>query len=327
MSSPSQSPLRAASATSPKRVGLLVGRERSFPDALIAEVARRQAGVVAEYATVDLTRVDAPCPYDVIVDRISHDVACYQPVLKLAALHGARVVNSSFARVADDKAWGTALAQRLGVPVPKTWVLPSKSYGPDVTEGSLRNLAYPLSWKSMTDALGFPMFVKPHWGGGFKDVYRVTNLEELFRVYDKSGALTMIAQEEIVWTQYVRCVVVGKREVLALPWDPRLPHKERYSGAAASMPPLDAGMTARIVAHARTLCEALGYDMNTCEFAVRDGVPYAIDFLNSAPDFDVTSLGQTSFEWVVTKMADLVIQLAVEPTPPLYRWDTLARFA
>ena len=124
-------------------------------------------------------------------------------------------------------------------------------------------------------------------------------------------------------SQYVRCVVVGKTEVLALPWDPRLSHFERYSGARSSMPPIDPELNATIVKHARTICEALGYDMNTVEFGVRDGVPYAIDFMNSAPDFDISSLGEESFAWVVSKMADLTIRLAKEPAPKTYRWDAM----
>lgn len=306
-----------------KRVGLLVGREQSFPDALIAEVARRDAGVVAEYARFDLTEVSAPLPYDVLVDRISHDVPCYQPILKLCALHGARVVNNPFWRIADDKALGTALAQKLGVSVPKTVVLPSKSHGPDVTSASLRNLAYPLDWDGMIETLGLPMYLKPHWGGGFRNVRRVATKEELLRVYDESGSLTLIAQEEIVWEQYVRCIVVGKTEVLALPWDPRLSHFERYAQAASTMPALEPALVATIEAHARTLCEALGYEMNTVELAVRDGIPYAIDFMNSAPDFDLSSLGAKAFAWTVGKMTDLVLRLANEPREPVYRWDAL----
>ncbi len=306
-----------------KKIGLLVGRERSFPEALIAEVLRRGEGVVAEYATLDLSRVESPAAYDVLVDRISHDVACYQPMLKVAALAGTRVVNNPFWRIADDKAFGTALVSKLGVPVPKTYVLPSKSYGEDVTAASLRNLAYPLNWDGMLEDLGLPIFIKPHWGGGFRDVHRVTSRDELIRVYDKTGRLTMIAQEAIEWTQYVRCVVVGRTEVLALPWDPRLSHFERYSGARSSMPPLEPGLTETIVRHSKTICEALGYEMNTCEFAVRDGVPYAIDFMNSAPDFDVSSLGEESFAWTVSKMADLTIRLAHTPPPTTYRWDAM----
>jgi len=306
------------------RIGLLVGRERSFPDALIAEVARRNAGAIASYAEIDATRIDQPPPYDVLVDRISHEVTCYQPVLKLAALHGTRVINNPFWRIADDKFFNTALASRLGVAVPRTVVLPSKSYAPDVSEGTLRNLRYPIEWAKIAEYLGFPMFLKPHWGGGWRDVHRVTSLEEMLSVYDGTGRLTMIAQQGIAWTQYVRCIVVGKEHVLPALWDPRLSHFDRYARANDSMPPLSPELSTRVIEHARLLCRALGYDMNTVEFGIADGIPYAIDFMNSAPDFDISSLGESHFTWTINRMADLVIDLAKRPAqdhPPT--WSTL----
>src|SRR5262245_468816 len=113
-------------------VGLLVGRERSFPEALIEEVARRSAEVTVRYVEVDATPANRPPPYDVIVDRISHEVTCYQPYLKLCAMSGTYVVNNPFWRIADDKFLDSALAERLGIAVPKTVLLPSKSYGEDV---------------------------------------------------------------------------------------------------------------------------------------------------------------------------------------------------
>lgn len=301
------------SSSGPKRVGILVGRERTFPDGLIAAVSRKSDRVVCEYAKLDITRIDDAPKYDVLVDRISHDITCYQPVLKLAMLEGTRVVNNPFWRIADDKLFNAALAARLGVAVPKTAVLPSKAYGDDISEASLSNLAYPLDWEGLARDFGFPMFIKPHWGGGFKDVTRVTSLEELWRAYDRSGKLTMIVQEGIEWTQYVRCIVVGKTRVLPALWNPTLGHFERYSRAHETMPALSPELEARVIADATRLCDALGYDMNTVEFAIRDGVPYAIDFMNSAPDFDVSSLGPEKFTWVVEEMADLVIRLAEQP--------------
>ncbi|APR86509.1 Hypothetical protein A7982_11858 [Minicystis rosea] len=307
----------------PKKVGLLTGRERSFPDALIAEIGRRNAGVVAEYATVDITSIDAPLPYDVLLDRISHEVTCYQPVLKQAMLFGARVVNDPFFRIADDKFFNTALAARLGVAVPKTVVLPSKDYVEGVSAATLHNLRFPLDWEGAAKKLGFPMFLKPHWGGGWRDVHRVRSLDELWKVYDKTRTLTMIAQEAIEWTQYVRCIVVGKEHVRPALWDPRKGHFERYTDAATHMAPLSPELEARVCEDARKLCRALGYDMNTVEFAIRDGIPYAIDFMNSAPDFDISSLGEAHFGWVVEKMADLLVKLAHDEPVSDPRWSAL----
>lgn len=307
-----------------KKVGLLVGRERSFPDALIAAIARRDAGVEASYARVGAMSIAEPPPYDVLVDRISHEVTCYQPMLKLAALNGTRVVNDPFWRIADDKFLNTALAARLGVAAPKTYVLPSKAYGDDVNEQSLTNLGFPVDWEGIVrDLGGFPLFMKPHWGGGWRDVHRVTSMRELFAAYDNTGRLTMILQQGIRWTQYVRCIVVGKERVRPALWDPRHGHFDRYTRASETMAPLSPELEARIVSDAQTLCRALGYDMNTVELAVMDGVPYAIDFMNSAPDFDITSLGPEHFAWVVEEMAELCVKLAHEPAQPKRRWDEL----
>ncbi len=318
-------------ARRPKKVGLLVGRERSFPDALIAEVARRGEEVVASYATLDITRIDAPPDYDVLVDRISHDIPCYQPVLKLAMLAGTRVVNDPFWRIADDKLYNAALAAQLGVAVPKTAVLPSKSYGPDITSGSLSNLTYPLDWEGLARDFGFPMYMKPHWGGGFRDVSRIENMDSLFAAYDKSGDKTMIVQEGIEWSQYVRCIVVGAgpsaRElgrpghVLPALWDPRLGHFERYVRAHETMPPLAPELEARVVDDAQKICGALGYEMNTVEFAIRNGVPYAIDFMNPVPDAKPETVTPLYFTWLVKTVADVAIEYARQGARTPYQFQ------
>ncbi len=309
---------------SARKVGLLVGRERTFPDALIAEVGRRGRGVAAEYAQVDATRIDAPPAYDVLVDRISHDVPHYQPVLKLAALNGTCVINDPFWRIADDKFFNAALASRLGVAVPRTAVLPARAYGEDVNAESLRRNMRFVDWpKLAADLGGFPLYLKPHWGGGWRDVARAASLEELLAAYDRSGQRTMILQQGIPWQQYVRCIVIGGEAVRPAAWDPRLSHFERYVKAKDTMPPLSAELLARVSDDARKLCRSLGYDMNTVEFAVSGGVPYAIDFMNSAPDLDVSSLGEEHFAWVVEKMADLVVARALEERRPPARWRAL----
>ena len=308
-----------------KRVGLLVGRERSFPEALIAEIERRGAGVVCEYARFDAPRAEVAPPYDVLVDRISHEVTCYQAYLKLAALWGVRVVNNPFWRIADDKFFNAGLAARLGVAVPKTVLLPQKSYGDDVSSGTLeKNMRY-VDWNLLEEHLGFPIYVKPHWGGGFRDVTRAADMHELMRAYDASGPKTLIAQEAIAWQRYVRCIVVGQRDVRVALWDPRLHHHERYTRAAETMPALEPAHVERATHDALVITQALGYDMNTVELAFRDDVPYAIDFMNSAPDFDVSSLGEEHFAWVVAKMAELCIDLANERPAATYRWDALLR--
>lgn len=302
------------------KVGLLVGREWSFPPAFIEEVSRRDEGVVAEYAKLGGTRMNELCPYAVLIDRISHEVPYYRSYLKNAVLQGATVINNPFMWTADDKFFEASLAARLGVAHPKTLVLPNKDYVPGIVHGeSLRNLVYPLDWKAVLDYIGLPCVLKDAHGGGWKNVSVCHSLDELIWHYNQSGLLTMVVQEFIRWDHYVRCVCLGQEEVLPIKYDP---HARRY---LVEHKHLGDELGRRVVADSLKLVRALGYDMNSVEWAVRDGVPYAIDFMNPAPDMDVNSLTPTYFEWVVKRLADLAIKRAKEPRPPLreLRWGAL----
>src|ERR687892_90193 len=99
------------------KIGLLCGREYSFPPA--------------------------------ILDRISHEVEYYRAFLKHAVLEGTYVINNPFWWTADDKFFNYSVARRLGVAVPKTVVLPQKSYPLefDLTSESLHNLGFPIDWE------------------------------------------------------------------------------------------------------------------------------------------------------------------------------------
>ena len=288
-----------------RRVGLFVGREWSFPPAFIEEVAARDAGVTIEFAKIGAPRFDEPCPYDLCIDRISHEVPVYRTYLKQAVLNGTRVVNNPFMWTADDKFFGATLADKLGVASPKTVVLPNKQYVPGIVPSeSLRNMEYPLDWQGVVDYVGLPCILKDAHGGGWKEVYVCRSLEELLHNYDRSGLLTMIVQEFIEWDQFVRCLVIGQQDVLPMKYDPK---ERRYLVEHEHLSPELGG---RIVKDSLTLVRALGYDMNSIEFAVRGGVPYAIDFMNPAPDMDIYSLTPDYFEWTVQRMADMAIRLA-----------------
>jgi hypothetical protein len=305
-----------------QKVGLIVGREWSFPPAFIEEVNRRDEGVTAEFVHLGAPRMDEPCEYAVIVDRISHEVPFYRTYLKQAALQGATVVNNPFMWTADDKFFGAALATSLGIAHPKTVVLPNKEYIPGIVhDESLRNLRYPLDWEGIADYVGMPCVLKDAHGGGWKDVYICRSIPELIANYDGSGLLTMVVQEFIHWDHFIRCICLGQDEVLPMRYDPG---ERKYHVDHAHM---SAELGERVVSDSLKLVRALGYDMNSMEWAVKDGVPYAIDFMNPAPDMDVYSLTPHYFEWVVSHMADMTIRLAREPrrqAEPL-GWDGFFR--
>ena len=294
--------------TTTRRIGILVGREWSWPPAFIEEVKRRDVGVVAEFVKLSAPPLDEQIPWDVVVDRISHEVPFYRAWLKHAALSGVTVINNPFMWTADDKFFGATLAEANGVRSPKTMALPNKEYVPGIKhDESLRNLKYPLDWQGIIDHIGLPCILKDAHGGGWRDVYVCHSLEELIHHYDNSGMLTMIVQEFIKWDEFVRCICIGRQHILPIKYDPK---ERKYHDTDTFLSP---EMRARIISQARTLVRALGYDMNSIEFAIKDGVPYAIDFMNPAPDFDINSLTPKYFEWAVRTMADVCIELALEP--------------
>jgi hypothetical protein len=291
-----------------RKVGILFGQEDTFPWAFIERVnSKRVDGIVAEPVRIDKLAQGEPSGYAVIIDRISQDIPFYRAYLKNAALNGTAVINNPFWWSADEKFFNNCLATKIGVAVPKTVLLPSNQHPPDTSEKSMRNLAYPLDWEAIFSYIGFPAFFKPHAGGGWKHVYRVKSAEEFFLVYGQTGELVMMLQEEIVFSEYFRCYSIGRKDVRIMQYDPRQPHHLRY---VQNPEPIQPALLERLHGDVMKLNLALGYDFNTVELAVRDGIPYAIDFCNPAPDADLASIGRENFEWVVEAAANLAIEQA-----------------
>ncbi|MEZ5285105.1 MAG: hypothetical protein R2712_09910 [Vicinamibacterales bacterium] len=307
-----------------KKIGVLFGMENTFPAALVERINGMDVpGLVAEFVQTGAPRMAAPCGYDVVVDRISHDIPFYRAWLKNAALSGTHVINNPFWWSADDKFFNYALASKLGVAIPPTVILPHKEHPAGTTDRSMRNLRYPLDWDAIFEYVGFPAFLKPFDGGGWRDVHRVTTPEELFRAYDQTRDLCMTLQRGVNFQEYFRCYVVGQEKVHIMPYDPRLPFHERYLKQPPAYPE---ALLERVENDCLTLCRALGYDLNTVEFAVEDGVPYAIDFMNPAPDADYHSVGMANFEWIVNAVAELAVQRAMAPArTPEFRWAAFLR--
>lgn len=291
-----------------KKIGILHGTESTFPNAFVEKVnSLGIKDIKAEAVRIDIVSQHEASDYAVIIDRISQDVPFYRSFLKNAAITGTAVINNPFWWSADEKFFNNALAVSVGVPVPKTVLLPSFERPLDTTDQSFRNLAYPLSWEKIFDHIGFPAYMKPHAGGGWKSVYKVSNEQELFDAYHETGQLVMMLQEEIVFEEYFRCYCIGGKAVRIMQYEPRNPHHLRYVTGNQTA---DKKLLATIEDYVLRLNHALGYDFNTVEFAVRNGIPYAIDFCNPAPDADLASVGEENFEWVVNAAADLAVERA-----------------
>ena len=304
-----------------KKIGILFGMENTFPPALVQKVnSMKIEGVEAELVKIGGIRMDEPKKYAVIIDRISQDIEFYRAYLKNAAMQGTIVVNNPFWWTADDKFFNYALAHKMGVAIPPTVILPHNKHPEGTTDQSMRNLIYPLNWQELFDYVGFPAFLKPYSGGGWKHVYKVHSPEEFFHHYNETGRLCMTLQHGVEFEEYYRCYVVGQEKVHIMKYDPRLPHHERY--VKGNPPPSTPELKERIEKDALALCRALGYDLNTVEFAVEGGVPYAIDFLNPAPDAEITSVGQENFDWIVNAVAEMAVKMAQGGQSPVkeLRW-------
>jgi glutathione synthase/RimK-type ligase-like ATP-grasp enzyme len=296
-----------------KKIGILFGMEDTFPHAFVERVNEKKvSGIVAEPVLIDKVFQNSLADYAVIIDRISQDVPFYRTYLKNAALTGTAVINNPFWWSADDKFFNNCLADQLGVPLPKTAILPSAEHPTDTTAKSFRNLKMPLDWQSIFDYVGFPAYMKPYAGGGWKNVYRLENKEEFFQKHRETGQLVMLLQEEIQFQDYFRVYCLGGKAVRIMEYEPRNPHHLRY---VVNRPPAAKKLLAQVKDYTIRLCQGLGYDFNTVEFAVRDGIPYAIDFGNPAPDADVNSVGQENFDWVVEEAAKMAIAYAKSQKP------------
>jgi hypothetical protein len=291
-----------------KKIGILHGKESSFPEALVERVnSKNVKGIHAEQALVDELIQGAPTPYAVLFDRISQDVPFYRAYLKNAALNGTAVLNNPFWWSADEKFFNNCLSTKIGMPVPRTILLPSKQMPPDTTAQSFRNMKYPLDWEKMIEYLGgFPLFMKPHSGGGWKNVYKIHNFDEFFAAYNETNTLVMLLQEAIDFDAYFRCYSLGGKYIRIMDYEPRNPHHLRYVADHK----VSKEKRAEMEDYVFRINQALGYDFNTVEFAIRDGVPYAIDFCNPAPDADVASVGEENFEWVVEHASLMAIEKA-----------------
>jgi glutathione synthase/RimK-type ligase-like ATP-grasp enzyme len=296
-----------------KKIGILFGQENTFPQAFVDRVnSKKESGISAEFVNIDKVIQGEPSAYDVIIDRISQDVPFYRGYLKNAALSGTSVINNPFWWSADEKFFNNALAVKIGVAVPNTVLLPSNTMPPDTNERSFRNLSYPLDWKSIFDYVGFPAFFKPFEGGGWKNVYRLTNSNEFYKAYNETGDLVMMLQSEVVFSEYYRCYCIDRKDVHIMQYDPKQPHHLRYVKGG-----LQTGkkMLERLKNDVLKINNALGYDFNTVELAVKDGIPYAIDFCNPAPDADIKSVGEENFEWIVEAASNMAIRRAKNHKP------------
>jgi hypothetical protein len=167
-----------------KLIGFLIGRERELPDAVMGLINDERPDMRAELVKLRGTFQGEPVDYDVIVDRMSHEIPYYRIYAKYACLLGCYLINSPFTWAADTKFFGANLIKLLGLKTPKTMVLPNKDVDTDTVPDSFRNLDYPMDWPGIIDYVGASGIFKDVRSGGRRFAHRVNSVEELIQRYD-----------------------------------------------------------------------------------------------------------------------------------------------
>lgn len=289
-----------------KKVGLIVGDETEWPAAFITGINQIE-GMTGELAKIGPTFADEPVTYDVIIDRISHDIPYYRAYLKYAAVQGAYLINDPLTKAIDQKFFNIAIVRKLGFKIPRTVVLPNKELDVDTTPGMFRNLKYPMDWDAIIDYVGVPAIYKDIKNGGRRRVRRVSNKEELLQVYDESGYRTTVLQEIIESDTHAHCFVIGQEDVLCLQYSLS---EEKY---LPELIDLDDKPGSAIRHAAIQISKAFRYDINMVEFVIKDDEPIVINGTNPAPEIDQNLMTSEQFSWLVSKTVDIAVERARRP--------------
>lgn len=290
------------------KIGILFGMEQTFPFALLDEIyARKTKGISAELIKVGAFSTASKLDYRVILDRASHEVHFYRSIMKKAYLDGIYVVNNPFNCCVIDNFFNAVIGDMLGIRVPKSAVIPTKEHPPGTSSESMRNLIYPLNWDELFETIGFPAYIKPNMGIAGSSAYKVYNAHEFFAAYDFTGSKVMLLQESIEYDDFFRCFIIGRENIVCLKYNPSKPRHLRYSKEAVK---IDEKLKTEMESVCVKISNAIGLEFNAVDFAIRDGVPYAIQFFNPVPRIEQAYMRDEDFNTLVSLTADYLIKLA-----------------
>jgi hypothetical protein len=289
-----------------RRIGLSLGADICWPIAFTEILNRLDLAIPVNGDTVrfDVDRVAIEpfdlrerTPYDLVIDRLTH---WFHPsrewIKKAVILDDVYVFNNPWNVQAMEKHTAFCALIRLGFPIPETWLIPSKEYEPSPDlEVTLEQYARMFDLGEIGDRIGYPMFMKPYDGGGWRGVSRIEDSDALRTAYEESGRTVMHLQQGIEpYDPFVRCVGLGPQTRL-VKYDPTAPHHDRYTMEEDFVSTEDASFLGDLTL---TINSMFGWDFNSCESLHRDGTWYPIDFANPCPDSQVTSL-HYHFPWMI----------------------------
>lgn len=305
-----------------KKIGLLLGDEEDWPGTLEA-LARRMAAPITyrrqsyqiqvERIRIHPFKLTAPTSYHLVIDRLAYWHFNPREWLKKAALvNKVYLLNNPFTFQSMEKHSAYCAMLRLGLNIPDTWLIPAKS-GPDTEKYRITAAKYHdmFDLPEIARQIGYPLYMKPFDGGGWRGVSRVDDEQQLMQTYDASGQMLMHLQAGLDnFDVFVRSLAIGP-QVISLHYDPAQPMHGRYQIDHNFLSP-DKGREARIIT--KVINAFFRWDFNSCEAILKNGTLWPIDFANACPDIAVTSL-HYYFPWAIKSLLAWSIFCAVTERP------------
>jgi hypothetical protein len=289
-----------------RRIGLSLGADVCWPLCFERLVERLDLKIPhegdtlrfeVERVTIEPFDLRQPVKYDVVVDRLTHWFHTSREWIKKAiVMDDLYVFNNPWSVQANEKHTSYAAMMRLGMPIPETWMIPPKGYEPAADlKPTLQRYGKLFDVGKIGDRVGWPFYLKPYDGGGWRAVTRVRDAAAAWKAYEESGKAVMHAQASVEgYDLFVRCIGFGPQTRCVL-YDPSAPLHDRYTTATGFMPAADADHLRKLTL---TINAFFGWEFNSCEALRKGGTWYPIDFANPCPDSQVTSL-HFHFPWLL----------------------------
>jgi hypothetical protein len=288
-------------------IGLLLGAEEDWPRAF--ETILRMVGPVhtgdqvhtvsSERLTIEPFRLDDPVRTPLVIDRLAHWYYHPREWLKKAALvNGTYLLNSPFTFQSMEKHSAYCAMVRLGLKVPTTTLVPYKNPIDNVRWAyTAERYNEPFDLDAIAEELGYPLYMKPFDGGGWRGVSRINDRGDLHRSYDESGEMLMHLQATVDYEHFARALSIGP-ETMVMDFRPEQPMHNRYVVSHGFLSDSAGFQTAAI---SRIVNAFFHWEFNSAEMLVVGDDVYPIDYANACPDVAVTSL-HYYFPWAITAL-------------------------
>ena len=292
-----------------RHIGLSLGADIDWPLCFEALMKKLDLRIPADDGSGDTIRFEVErvfiepydlrqgCKYDLVVDRLTHWYHTSREWIKKAiVMDGLYVFNNPWSVQANEKHTSYCAMMALGMPIPDTWMVPPKTYEPSPDlKPTLSRYAKLFDVRKIGDRIGWPMFMKPYDGGGWRAVTKVDDAAAVYKAYDESGKAVMHLQAAVNgFDSFVRCIGFGPQTHCVL-YDPEAPLHDRYTMKTDFISKAEEEHLRKITL---TINAYFNWEFNSCEALRKDGVWHPIDFANPCPDSQVTSL-HWHFPWMV----------------------------